>query len=122
MDKKYAVITVILFTIETLIALFVHDSFIRPFVGDIIVVVLLYTFMKIFVKEKNVLLIIGVLLFAYGVEFLQYLKIVELLGLESNKIASTVIGTSFDWKDMLAYSIGAAFLLVVNYTPKRGVA
>lgn len=122
MNKKYLVATILLFIIETLIALFVHDSFIRPFVGDIIVIVLLYTFMKIFPIKGEVPLIIGIFLFAVGVETLQYFKIVELLGLSSNKIASTIIGTSFDWKDIGAYAIGASLLLMKNYAPKRGDA
>lgn len=122
MRKKYLLLTIVLFCIETLIALFVHDNFVRPFVGDIIVVVLLYTFMKIFPINKDVPLIGGIFLFAVFVEFLQYIKIVELLGLSSNKIASTVIGTSFDWKDILAYGIGAALLFLFVTIKKRGDA
>lgn len=106
----YFIATVLLFGIEVLIALFVHDSFIRPYVGDVLVVVLIYTFVRIFIPEKVRLLPLYIFLFAAGVEVLQYVRIVELLGLENNRILSVVIGSVFDVKDMVCYGVGC-FLL-----------
>jgi len=40
---KYALATIAIFLIELLIALFVRDRFIRPYVGDMLVVVLIYS-------------------------------------------------------------------------------
>ena len=48
----YGVATLVIFLVEFLIARYVHDSFIRPYVGDVLVVILLYTFVRIFVPEK----------------------------------------------------------------------
>ncbi len=40
----YAICFIGLFIVETLIALFVRDAFIRPYMGDVLVVILIYFF------------------------------------------------------------------------------
>ena len=52
----YAIATVILLLIEVLIAIYVHDAFVRPYIGDVLVVVVIYTFIRIFVPERCKLL------------------------------------------------------------------
>lgn len=106
----YAVATLIIFIIELLIALFVRDNFIRPYVGDMLVVVLIYTFLRILFPEKPRLLPLYVFLFAAGVEVLQGIHIVELLGLQNNRFFSVLIGTTFDLKDIVCYGVGCAVL------------
>ena len=44
----YLLATVLIFLLELFIALFVRDNFIRPYVGDILVVVLVYTCVRVF--------------------------------------------------------------------------
>ncbi|MEO0984387.1 MAG: DUF2809 domain-containing protein [Cyanobacteria bacterium J06639_14] len=107
----YFVWSAILFLIEVWIAIFVKDDFIRPYVGDVLVVILIYTTVRTFFKVAILPTAIAVLLFAFGVEILQYFKIVEILGLESSTIARTVIGTTFVWEDLLAYTVGVLILL-----------
>jgi hypothetical protein len=51
-NKKYMISFFVLFIIETLIALFIHDNFIRPYIGDILVIILMYTFIKGIVDKK----------------------------------------------------------------------
>ena len=108
----YGVATVGLFLVELLIALFVHDRFIRPYAGDVLVVVLLYTFVRIFLPEGIRLLPLYIFLFAAGVEVLQYFRIAEVLGLSDNRILSVVIGSVFDWKDIVCYGVGCGILFV----------
>ncbi|MGB0869065.1 MAG: DUF2809 domain-containing protein [Flavobacteriales bacterium] len=103
---KYLSYFLILFGLETLIALYVHDSFIRPFLGDVFVVVLLYFFVRIFISTQKNSILVGIFLFACSIEVLQYINIVKVLGLEQNRLATIVIGTTFDWMDILAYFIG----------------
>ncbi len=110
----YLMVTVILFGIEVLIALFVHDDFIRPYVGDVLVVVLLYTFVRIFIPEGVRLLPLYIFLFAAGVEVLQYFRIAEVLGLSDNRILSVVVGSVFDWKDIVCYGAGCVMLFMVE--------
>lgn len=113
-SKKYFLLTIILFVIEVLIALFVKDAIIRPYVGDVLVVILIYCFIKSFFNWPVVPIAIGVLLFAFVVETLQYFKFVELVGLADSKLARIVIGTSFAWLDMLTYIIGIAIVLIIE--------
>ena len=108
----YLLATIVLFGIELLIALYVHDRVIRPYVGDVLVVVLLYTFVRIFLPDGVRLLPFYIFLFAAGVELLQFIGIVELLGLSDNRILSVVVGSVFDIKDILCYGIGAVILWV----------
>ena len=111
---RYFVCAVLLFVTEVLIALFVHDTIIRPYIGDILVVILIYCFVKAFFKIPVFITAVSVLLFAYGIETLQYFSIVEKLGLENSTLATTVMGNSFSWIDMLAYTAGFALVLLVE--------
>ena len=106
--------TVGLFLIELSIALWVNDDFVRPYLGDVLVVILIYAFVRAFFKVAIVPTAIGVLVFAFAVEILQYFKIVELLGWESSAIARTIIGTTFTWEDLIAYTVGVGILLALE--------
>lgn len=117
MNKKYCAIrtiyiiaTIVLLAIEVLIALFVHDDFVRPYIGDVLVVVVIYTFIRCFIPEKIKLLPLYVFIFAAGVEVLQHIQIVKILGLQDNPFFSTLIGTTFDVKDIVCYGVGCAIL------------
>ena len=109
--KKYFFLTVLLFLTEVLIALYAHDRIIRPYIGDVLVVILIYCFLKSFLKLPVLPLAVGVLLFSFLIEYLQYLKIVDLLGLSDCKLARIIIGTSFAWNDIIAYCAGIGIVL-----------
>ena len=57
---------------------------------------------------------IFVLVFSFAIEFLQYLNILQVIGLEKSKIARTLMGYSFEWIDLLAYTVGISIVLVVE--------
>ncbi len=97
-------------TIEILIALFVHDRFVRPYMGDVLVVVVLYFLVRTLLPEGCKCLPVFLFVFATGIEFLQYLNLVELLGLSDSRLLRTVLGSVFDVKDILCYGIGCAAL------------
>jgi hypothetical protein len=126
--KKYFYLTLLLFAIEIIIAKYVQDGIVRPYIGDLLVVILIYCFVKIFVNAKVLSTAISVLLFSFLTEALQYLKIVELLGLQQYKIARIIIGTSFSWANILMYTMGIAVVLAIekavenkDATPKSGI-
>jgi len=121
-NKNYFGLAILIFTIEVLIALFVRDNFVRPYLGDVLVVILIYCFVKSFLRMPVFTLAILVLVFSFTIEFLQYLNIVEKLGLQKSAIARTVIGTSFVWIDLVAYMAGIAIILVIEkYLLKKNV-
>lgn len=109
-NKKYFVAAVILFLVEIFIAIYVQDSFIRPYGGDFLVVILLYCVVKSYLKVPVEKAIFGVLLFSWIIEALQYLKIINLLGIEENKIFSVILGNHFEWLDLLLYTM-AGFVI-----------
>lgn len=106
----YLVAAALLLGIEFFIALFVHDRFVRPYVGDMLVVIVIYMFIRIFVPEKVKLLPLYIFLFAVAVEVLQYFKIAALLGVENNRVLSVLLGSTFDWKDIACYAAGCLLL------------
>jgi hypothetical protein len=77
-----------------------------------LVVILVYSFTRIFIPEKCRLLPVYVFLFAAGVEVLQYFKLVHVLGLEDNRFLRMVLGSVFDLKDIACYGAGCILLEV----------
>ena len=98
MNKKrlsYFLIFCSLMAVEVCIALFVHDSFIRPYVGDMLVTLLLCCMARVLIPDRVRLLPLYVFLFAACVEIGQYFDVVALLGLEDNRIISIALGRTF---------------------------
>lgn len=110
MTKKlrttYAVIFGVLLLTEIIIALFVHDNFVRPYIGDVLVTVLLCCLCRIVIPKGVPLLPLYVFIFAALVETAQYFDVVKLLSLENNAFISTIIGRTFSFIDLLCYAVG----------------
>ena len=51
-------------------------------------------------------LAVGVLLFSILIEISQYLDLVNILGIEEYEIAHIILGSTFDWLDILTYLLG----------------
>jgi hypothetical protein len=113
-NSKYFSLALLLLITEIIIATWVHDSFIRPFGGDFLVVILIYCMVKSFIDTPLSPTILGVLLFAYLVEISQYFHLVTLLGLERSTAARIIMGTSFSWMDMLMYTLGMLLVLIIE--------
>ena len=114
-NLKYFLLTIFLFIVEVLIATVFKDIFwLRAYFGDVLVVVLIYTFIQSFFDFNKTKTIFGVLLFSFVIEILQYFHFAEVLGFGNNKIAMIVLGNSFSWVDILCYAIGAAIIWVVD--------
>jgi hypothetical protein len=111
---RAAALFVVLLSVEVLIARYVHDQWIRPFVGDVLAVAVVFYFLRSFICCKESSLAIGVLLFAWAVEIAQYFDFVAWIGFEDNKIARIVLGSTFDGFDMLAYAIGAVLVWLIE--------
>ncbi len=114
-SKHYFLFASLLLLIEICIAIFVHDGFIRPYVGDVLVVILVYCFIKSFIKSPVLMTALFVFLFASAIETAQHFNVVTKLGLDNSKLAKTVIGNSFDWADIICYGLGILFVLVTEY-------
>lgn len=106
----YALAFLILLLTEVLIALFVHDAFVRPYIGDVLVVIVIYSFIRIIIPHKIRLLPLYVFIFAAGVEVLQLFNFVDLIGLGDIRFFRVLIGSVFDIKDVICYAAGCALL------------
>ena len=113
-NRNYFIPTILLFLIETAIALYLHDNFIRPYFGDFLVVILLYCFVKSFVNVSVWVAAGLVLLFSFAIETAQYFNMVEKLGLQHYKVAKVVLGNSFAWMDLLAYILGILIVISIE--------
>ena len=116
---SYAIALMVVLLIEIGIALFVHDDFIRPYVGDVLVVVVLYCLVRIIKPNGVHWLPLAIFIFAAFVEVLQYFDIVKLLGLGNNRFLRVLIGTTFDGKDVLCYGTGCMMLLIFEIGVKK---
>ncbi len=109
----YAISAVILLAVEIIIGLFVHDSFVRPYLGDTLVVILLWCIVRTVIPDKFVWLSGAVFLFAVLVEISQIFPLCDVLGIE-NRLLRVLMGTSFAWGDIVAYLAGCTLTLAVD--------
>ena len=113
---NYLIISCILLLIETIIAIFVNDQFFRPVFGDYLAAIVVFYLLATFLKMKLNKIALLTLAVSYLIEFLQYTHILELLHLNKIKILNILLGNTFSWTDMLAYTLGIlTVLLIHNY-------
>lgn len=96
-----------LLAFEIWIAMFVHDNIVRPYAGDFLATIFLYWLGKAFVAHANLQVISAVLLLSYLIKTLQYFNLLTYLGLQHSRLARVLLGSHFDWSDLLAYTLGA---------------
>ena len=113
---SYAIAALALFGIEVCIALFARDDFVRPFVGDVLVVILIHCAVRILSPAKPRLLAVYVFAFACLVEFTQYVQLLNLLGLGHIAWLRIAVGGTFDWGDVLCYAVGCGVIGLIEYT------
>jgi hypothetical protein len=115
----YGLMTVAVFTVEVLIALFVHDQIVRPYIGDVLAVILVYLALRAVTPWSVTTAILASLAIAVAIEFGQYFHFLDLLGLSHNKVARIVLGGAFDLKDFACYAAGGALALAAETTFRR---
>lgn len=117
---KYLLLSLFLFTVEVLIATIWKDIFfVRAYLGDVIVVFLLYTLVKSFLIVDDIKLVLGLFIFSCLAEFAQYFSLATKLGFQPGSLMYIVIGNSFSWIDILCYAAGCVILLAINQLQKK---
>ena len=91
--------------VEIYIAVCVNGGFVRHYLGDVLVVILLYAFARTAFRTPPSNLALKIFAFATALEIVQYLGVVEILGIE-NKILKVMIAGTFDFADLLCYAVG----------------
>lgn len=103
----YAALFVALVALEIVIGAFVHDRFVWPYLGDVIVVIAIWAFVRILIPKGGSWLSAALFIFALGVEIAQGFHIADLLGIE-NRILRIALGNSFSVGDIVCYAVGCA--------------
>ncbi len=116
---RYAVISLCWLVVLVNIALFVNDAFIRPTLGDVLVVIWLYYVIRSVVNLPTRWIVAATVMIAYVVEIAQYLNVPELLGLAPGSPLRIIFGSTFDWFDLLAYSVGGVVCLLISSKDKQ---
>lgn len=111
----YTFIFICLLFTEAIIALFVNDSFIRPYLGDVFVTMLICSFLKVIFPKAVASLPIYVLMFSVAVEIGQYFDIVKIMGLENNKFFSVLLGRTFSVIDIICYALGCLLFFIFDF-------
>jgi len=118
-DKTSFFIFLFILFVEIIIALFIRDCIIRPYGGDVLVIVMMYYFLKATTTIRPLNILVGVFLFACLIEVAQYFNFVEIIGLKDNKIANIIIGNSFSPGDILAYVFGVIIVVLIERKNSR---
>lgn len=119
---RHLLIVIAVFIAEILVATaFSNITFVRSYIGDFLVVILLYHLVRVFFDIPPSTLAFFVFMFACSVEVSQHFHLVDALGLPRGGLLSILIGTSFSWLDILAYALGclASFLVALYLIPER---
>ena len=104
----FGMASLFLLGIEILIGVYA-SGWIRGSLGDILVVILLYTLFRTVCTEwpgKWYVVPTAILIFAFCVEFLQLWGFCDRLGI-TNRLLRIIIGTGFSIGDLLCYAIGS---------------
>ena len=111
LHHAYARLAAGLLALEILIARFVHDGLVRPYLGDTLATILLYCLLRSFWRAPAGQAALAALLVSYAIETAQALHLLAWLSWQHSRLARLVLGSQFAWADMLAYTLGAAVVL-----------
>ena len=116
MRLRYLLLFGLLLLTEILIGVFLKGGFIRAYGGDILVLPLLYAFLRILFPRSDKftmrVLPLGLFIFGVLVEALQGAHIADRLHITS-RVIRIIIGSTFDFLDMVCYFAG--MLLIYSF-------
>lgn len=102
----YGLIFLLLLGAEICIAEFVHDSFVRPYIGDVLVMPLLCCLVRIFFPDRPERLPLYMCLTGVTAELLQASGLSRVPLIAESRVLSIALGSTFDPADILCYATG----------------
>jgi len=123
MRKKrsvFGVFSAVLLGTEVLIGMYA-SGWIRSYLGDVLVVILLYTLFRTVSPdkpEKWYVLPTAILIFSFVVEFLQLWGFCDRFGI-TDRFLRIIIGTGFSVVDLFCYFVGIIPCYVTEYLIKN---
>lgn len=117
-DKKKRILALcgfaVLLVVEIIIGKFAH-GFIRAYVGDVLVIPLIYCFVRMFYLRPSVWLPAAVGCLGIFAEILQFLEVCGLLGIPKGSLLGILLGSSADVADILCYAAGALLIYAAEW-------
>lgn len=113
--RRMGLLSALLLGIEILIGMYAH-GWVRNYLGDVLVVILLYAIVRTVSPEKSRMgwiLPTAILIFAFCVEFLQLWGFADKMHI-TNQLLRIIIGTGFSVIDLLSYVIGTVPLYLLE--------
>ena len=112
--RRYAAAALILLAVEVFIALFVHDAFVRPYGGDILVTVWLCCVLRAVVPGRIPYLPLRVFLFSAAVEGMQAMGIAAWIP-ASWTVLRVIVGSVFSVWDLVCYTVGCLLFFFAEH-------
>lgn len=112
----YGLASILLLGIEILIGLYAH-GWVRSYLGDVLVVILIYTIVRTISPDKPskwFILPTAILIFSFIVEYLQLWGFCDRFGI-TNNLLRIIIGTGFSYIDLLSYAAGIIPCYIVEF-------
>ena len=116
----YIIASLLLLGIEIIIGLYA-TGWVRYYLGDVLVVILIYALCRSISPKKPdkwFILPTVIIVFAFMVEFLQLWGFCDRFGI-TNKLLRIIIGTGFSVVDLLCYTIGIIPCYITDYVSFR---
>lgn len=114
--RIHIILTFLLLGISALIAFYSRElGSIRGYIGDVVIVMFLYSLVRTFHDIGRMYTFLGVVIFAYLIEWLQYLDILDILHIRGNTILKLALGSVFDPYDLIAYTVGWILIFLIDW-------
>ena len=111
----YVAIAVVIFALEVAIARgYIPGQFIRNSLGDVLVIALIYFFLRGITTFSRWIVLVGSVAAGVGVELLQYVHLADRLGLEQGSLLYIIIGNTFSLLDVVMYLLGGVFAICLD--------
>lgn len=114
MRVRYALLAGAVFLIEVVIALWWHDAFVRPYLGDVLAVIVVYLALRAVTRLDQIGAAGVAFAVAVAIELGQLIHVLDAIGLAGNRLARVVLGGVFDPVDLVCYLVGAIVALVLD--------
>ncbi|MUU79673.1 ribosomal maturation YjgA family protein [Winogradskyella endarachnes] len=118
-NKYYLGLAHFLFLVELAIAFTLKTGFIRHTFGDYLVVILLYAIIRGCTNMSVWASSLVVLIIAFLIEFLQLTPFLTYFNLQDSYTAKLIFGSTFQYTDLVAYTLGIITVLVVEKSIRR---
>lgn len=110
----HLVVAIALFAIEVMIALFVRDALVRPYLGDVLATAMVYFALRGVTPLGRGGAATAAFALGVVIELGQALHVLDHAGLGHSRVARVVFGGVFDLKDLVCYAAGVGLAMLLD--------